>query len=326
MKTMATRFISVAAVLLGALPGLARAETAPAVEFKPDEAKGRMQVLIGGREALVYVHGKDVDLPHFFPVRSPSGKPMTVQQIEPYPHHRSFWFADTVQLEGQRQVSFYNALYSGAGDKKNPRPPFRDRVRQVSFTPPETAAGKGRIGFKLVWEMDDGKTPVLDETRDLRVVALGEGEYFLDLTFTLKASYGDVAFKSDAAHYAWPYIRMNSDFNTNNSGVLVNSEGATGQAGTHEKPAHWVDFSRTGVSDPEGLALFSHPSNPQPHTWLTRDYGTFGPRREAARNGQPFTLKRGETISTRCGVLVHKGNAKTGRVAGRYAAYAGGKL
>jgi hypothetical protein len=251
---------------------------------------------------------------------------MTVQKTEPYPHHRSFWFADTVQLAGQRQTSFYNALYSGAGDKKNPQPPFRDHIRQVGFTTQQGGDGQGELGMKLLWEMDDGKTPVLDETRAIRVVALGEGEYLLDLTFTVKASYGDVEFKSDAVHYAWPFIRLNKDFNSENGGLLVNSEGATGQTNTNLKVARWVDFSRTGVSDPEGLAMFSHPSNEQPHAWLTRDYGCIGPRRVDAKSGKPFTLKQGDTLATRCGVLVHKGDVKTGRVAERYQAYAAGRM
>ena len=33
----------------------------PAVEFKLDEANGRLQTLVGGKEAFVYVFGKDVD-------------------------------------------------------------------------------------------------------------------------------------------------------------------------------------------------------------------------------------------------------------------------
>ena len=72
--------------------------------------------------------------------------------------------------------------------------------------------------------------------------------------------------------------------------------------------------------------MFSHPSNEHPHAWLTRDYGCMGPRRVDAKSGTPFTLKRGETISTRCGVLVHSGDVKSGRVAERYQAYAEGKL
>ena len=101
-----------------------------------DDAAGRLTVLIGGREAVVYQYGADLDLPHYWPMRSPSGKNMLVEKTEPYPHHRSFWFADTVRPEGgERDVSFYNALYSGvkteAGDYG---PPFRDRIRHVSFT------------------------------------------------------------------------------------------------------------------------------------------------------------------------------------------------
>jgi hypothetical protein len=324
---MKSKLLSGVALVFCAVSLPAGADDAkPVIEFRSETTADRLQVLIGGQEALVYVYGRDVDLPHFFPIRSPSGKSMTVQQTDPYPHHRSFWFADTVQLDGHPQASFYNAYYSGTGDAKHPQPPFQNRIRHVTFPEQQRGAGNARLSLKLVWEMDNGQTPVLDESRDIRIVALGEGEYFLDLTFTLRAGYGAVTFQSDAAHYAWPYVRMNSSFNTNGSGLLMNSEGGSRQAGTHEKPARWVDFSRTGLGDAEGLALFSHPSNPQPHTWLTRDYGTFGPRRESARNGKPFTLKPGETVSTRCGLLVHKGDVESGRVARRYQAYADGNL
>lgn len=302
------------------------AGSAPTIDFKTDEVRGQMQVLIGGREALVYVFGKDVDLPHFFPVRSPSGKSMTVEQTEPYPHHRSFWFADTVQLEGQREVSFYNALYSGTGEKKNPRPPFRDHIRQIAFTHQTNGDGQAELDAKLLWEMDDGKTPVLDEARHVRIVALGNGEYFLDLQFTLTAGYGDVTFRSDAVHYAWPFIRLNDDFNSKGGGVLVNSEGQTGQTNTNLKVARWVDFSRAGAKDAEGLAMFSHPANEHPHAWLTRDYGCFGPRRVDAKSGKPFLLRKGESIQMRAGVLVHQGDVKSGRIAERYQAYGADKL
>jgi len=320
--TQCTRWLLVAVFLFAAVES--RAE--PKIEFKPDNARGRMQILIGGQEALVYVFNTNVDLPHFFPVRSPAGKSMTVEQTEPYPHHRSFWFADTVQLEGQRQVSFYNALYSGAGDKKNPQPPFRDHVRHVAFTAQNSGEGKAQLDAKLLWEMDHGKIPVLDESQQMRVVAFGEGEYFLDLHYTLTASYGDVTFRSDAVHYAWPFIRLNEDFSAKGGGVLVNSAGQTGQTNTNMKAAQWVDFSRAGAKDADGLAMFSHPSNEQPHTWLTRDYGCIGPRRVDLKSGKPFVLKKGETIQTRVGVLVHKGDVKSGRIAERYQAYVQGKL
>jgi hypothetical protein len=323
MKTI-SRWQIVSALVLAGAALLSAAE--PSMEFRPDADKGQLQVLIDGKEAFAYCHGKNVDLPHFYPLRSPSGKSMTVQQTEPYPHHRSFWFADTLQLAGQRQASFYNALYTGTGDKKNPQPPFRDHIRHVAITSERRGAGKAELSLKLLWEMDDGKIPVLDETRSVRIVALGDGEYFLNLQFKLTANYGDVTFKSDAVHYAWPFIRLNTNFNSTAGGLLVNSEGGTGQTNTNMKTARWVDFSRTGVPDAEGLAMFSHPSNEHPHAWLTRDYGCIGPRRIEAKSGKPFTLKKGESISTRAGVLVHKGDVKSGRVAERYEAYMAGKL
>jgi hypothetical protein len=250
---------------------------------------------------------------------------MTIQHPNPYPHHRSFWFADKVQLAGRRPVEFYGALYSSEAGRKDPKPPFRDHVRQVEFLPGKTTKDQTELTKKLIWEMD-GDTPVLDEVREMRIVALGDGEYFLDIKFTLTAAYGDVTFVSDATHYAWPYVRMNSDFSVQGGGKITNSEGGVNQKGTHNKAARWIDYSNTSGDKNGGLAVFSHSDNEQPHKWLTRDYGTFGPRRPDAKSGKRFTLKNGDSITQRVGILVHLGDVEKGKVAERYEKYVGGKL
>jgi hypothetical protein len=298
--------------------------SSPPIELDRDDAAGRLRVLIDGNEALVYQYGPDVDLVHYYPVRSPSGKSMTVQHPTPYPHHRSFWFADKVRLAGGRDVNFYGALYTGE-DRKNPKPPFRDHIRHVEFFPVESRSDGTVIRSKLLWEMDHDK-PVLDELREMRVVALGGGEYFLDVAFTLAASYGDVTFTSDAVHYAWPYVRMDPSFSVQQGGTITNSAGGVNQEGTNGKEADWVDYTGRVEGEAEGLAIFSHPDNDRPHQWLTRDYGCFGPRRVDARSGKPFTLQRGASITRRVGVLVHRGDVEGGKVAERYAAYSSGKL
>ena len=74
------------------------------------------------------------------------------------------------------------------------------------------------------------------------------------------------------------------------------------------------------------MALFSHSRNEYPHKWLTRDYGTFGPRRPDAQSGKPFTLAKGQTLETprRRARPQRRRAIRPGRQ--RYAAYIAGKL
>jgi hypothetical protein len=210
-------------------------------------------------------------------------------------------------------------------DPQDPNSPYRDHIRHAAFLPSRFDEDRAQLGMQLVWEMD-GDLPVLDEKREMRIVALGGGEYFLDLTFTLTAAHGDVEFLSDWSHYAWPYVRMHPQFSEQNGGRMVNSEGGVGEPEVMGKTAVWVDYTNTLDGVTEGLAIFSHTDNPQPHKWFNRGYGTFGPRREDDRSGKPFTLKKGESLRCRAGILVHRGDTQAGRVAERYREYIEGKL
>jgi hypothetical protein len=89
------------------------------------------------------------------------------------------------------------------------------------------------------------------------------------------------------------------------------------------KPALWIDTSNSVDGVTEGVAVFQWPDG-QTHRWLTREYGTFGPRRPDDRSGKPFTLQQGGSIVQRVGVLVHKGDVSTGRVRERYEEYVKG--
>jgi hypothetical protein len=296
------------------------------VAFQDNPADGEMRIVVDGQDALVYQYGDDQDLVHFYPVQSPFGQSMTVQKTEPYPHHRSFWFGDKVKLDGGRAVGFYNALYSGSTRGIDAKPPYKDHVRHLAFEEGKAEKDQAELRASLVWEMD-GDTPVFDEQRLMRVVALGEGAWFMDITYTLTAKYGDVEFVSDAVHYAWPYLRMNSTFSVEGGGTITSSEGGVNQAGTNGKAARWVDYSNTVDGKASGLAIFAHPSTgPESPKWLTRDYGCFGPRRADDKSGKPFTVAKGESISQRVGVLVHRGDVQVGQVAERFAAYIAGDL
>jgi hypothetical protein len=309
------------AAFLIAFPACSRGPSA--VTLDRDDAAGALTVRIGGREALTYRYGEDLDLVHYWPMRSPSGRNMLVQRTEPYPHHRAFWFADTVRLEGHRQASFYNALTSGAADGEGGLgPPFADRIRHAGFSKLQASGDRAVVESNLVWEMD-GSQPVLEERRRLSFQSLGDGEYLLDIEWTLTASHGDVHFESDDVHYAWPYLRLDRAFSGESGGTILSDSGAEGQEATNLKPALWIDYSWTVEGVTEGVAVFQRPDGHE-HRWLTREYGTFGPRRPDDLSGRPFTLRAGESLSQRVGVLVHRGDGTTGRVRDRYERYVAG--
>lgn len=290
-----------------------------------DDAQSRLAISLGGQEAIVYQYAAHWDMPHFYPVRSPSGKLLTIQKTEPYPHHRSLWFADAVQLAGHRSVSFYSASRSPRADPDDPQSPHRNRIRHVALEVIENEGAELRLRMALLWEMDFD-VPVLDETREMRLVALGDGEYLLDIAFTVTANYGDVTFVSDWSHYAWPYVRMHPQFSEKSGGRLVNSEGQIGEAQVMGATALWVDYANAVDDVTEGLAILSHSENDHPHKWFTRGYGTFGPRRNDSRSGKRFVLAQGDSLRRRVGILVHRGDVEAGRVAERYGQYIGGKL
>jgi len=127
-----------------------KAGVEPRIVLENHEAASRASIVVDGAEAFAYCYGKDLGFPRLYPIWSPSGKVMTVQEAPPYPHHQSFWFADSVQLEGQRKASFYGAIYSRA-DKKDPKSPFKDQIVHAEFLPEkQPAPDQVETGMKLV--------------------------------------------------------------------------------------------------------------------------------------------------------------------------------
>jgi hypothetical protein len=308
----------------------------PHFELTRDDMAGKLQVSAGGVELFIYNYGNKVDLPHFYPLYTPSGKNLLVQETQPYPHHRAFWVSDTVERDGVRG-DIYNAYYSGVkvGDKAHSAP-FDIGVRHATFEITTSTPGMAVIKEKLVWETSRTQTayPLLDEHRDIKLYALDSGDYLMDFEFELRAEYGDVKFISDAVHYSWPYLRLNSKFSGDCGGTITADTGTTGQKATNMQEGlvdaiSWIDYSNTVGGVAEGVALFQWPGSEYgtgPRKWLTREYGTFGPRRTDDKSGKPFTLKKGESISQRVGIYVHRGDVNSGKVAETFNKYVKGEL
>ncbi len=288
------------------------------LRLQRDDAAGQLGVEADGKRLFCYQYGVQEPLPHYWPIFSPTGKVLTVQQTEPYPHHRSFWIADHVRAADSEAVDFYHWT-KNTTTQDSTISDLRHRIRHLSFARVEVENQRAYIEADLQW-LVDGEQPIMDERRSLRVVALGAGEYLLDLTWELRAAHGPLQFVSDQVHYAWPFVRMHPSFSGQQGGTIVNDSGQRGQAATDGKAALWIDYSNDVDGLTEGLALMWYPDG-QTHSWLTREYGTFGPRRSAAKHGTKFTLAAEEVLQGRVGLLIHRGDAALGRVAERYQQY-----
>lgn len=296
----------------------------PAVaELRRNDEVERLDILVDGREVLSYQYARQLAIPHFWPVRSPSGRMLTEQTPDPYPHHRSLWIADKIQASGTPAVDFYHC-WKNYVKPNQPDSGFRHFMRHQRFDEMTADGDTASVAVTLQWIVQEDR-PVLNDRRVFRVKALGDGEYLMDLTWQLTPTEQDVKFVSDSVHYAWPYVRIHPQFSGEQGGTMTNDRGQTGQKETNGQVARWMDYSNKVGETTEGLAVLVYPDD-EPHSWLTREYGTFGPRRAKQFSGTGFTLRLGESIGGRVGILVHRGNVQSGHVAERYQQYIEGKL
>ena len=294
--------------------------------LQTDAGKGITTIALDGKAVVIYRHGEDVDLPHFYPWNSSSGRNMVVDITEPFPHHRAFWVSENdILLEGEtKSFANYMAVYTGVSKAEVsqwPVAPYGNRSKHIAFE--NIKSTKTTLEFDETIRWLAGETKIADELRHYQFTALENGEYFIDFSFKIVAAYGKLTIKSDLTHYAWPYIRMNETFNVEKGkGVITNSEGKVGQEAIDQKPALWVDYSApTPNGKMEGLACFIHPSQTESVTWLVRDYGCWGPNRKASQHNVTFEVSKGEALVQRVGLLIHNGDVSSGNIAERYRAY-----
>jgi hypothetical protein len=104
-------------------------------------------------------------------------------------------------------------------------------------------------------------------------------------------------------------VRMTGPLIEKNGGKVVLSDGTAGAKTAWGKVADWCAYS--GVIDGRtiGAAIFAAGSNPQRPWWHTRDYGlmvanSFGKKALPAGSDGKLTIRRGDTLRLRHGVLV----------------------
>jgi hypothetical protein len=155
---------------------------------------------------------------------------------------------------------------------------------------------------------------------------------WIDFDITQTDSEGSVKFgdtkEGNFAQRVADSIRVEAK----KGGKIVNSEGQV-DAAAWGKQAAWVDYHGPIDGQTVGIAIFNHPSSFRfPTYWHVRTYGLFAANPFGVRDftgdktkDGSYVLLKGDSITLRYRVFLHKGDEKTGKVAENYALYAAEK-
>ncbi len=263
----------------------------------------RVAVHVDGKLFTAYKFADSQKYPYFWPVNGPvSGKSITTESSQPYPHHHSLFFGC---------------------DKVNGGNYWQDvnkRGQIVSKGPKITEASGKRVLFsdECLWRRP-GFEPIISDTRRIVISAPSEDVRLIDFEITLKPLVDIEILKTNHALFS---ARVVPELSVKSGGTLVNAEGKTAEAGTFGKNSPWCDYSGTRNGVIEGIAILQNPANRWfPSKWFTRDYGFFSPTPMYWLEAGRLELPKGKTVELKYRVVVHAGDAKQARIAEKFEQY-----
>ncbi len=268
----------------------------PAQKVTAKLEKDKVTINVNDKLFTCYKFGQSQKYPYFWPVNGPaSGKPITTETSQPYPHHHSLFF-------GCDRVNGGNFWQEG-----------NERGQIVSQGPKILKSSGDRVVFtdKCLWQRPREK-PIILDNRKITITAPGENLRLIDFEISLEALTDVLILKSNHALFS---ARVVPELSVKSGGTLVNAEGKSGEKGTWGVNSAWCDYfgTRSGVT--EGIAIFQHPKNRWfPSKWFTRDYGFFSPTPMNWLENGKLELPKGKKLTLRYRVVVHNGDTKTARI------------
>lgn len=306
------------AFIAALIPVFSEPVISEAAQFTVEKAPDGVTVNVDGKMMTRYLI-KSGPKPILFPVIGPTGKEMTrgypMRTVTPdekadHPHHRSLWFTHG-RVNG---VDFWSE------GKDHGDIVHREFVK-VEGGPQAT------IVTRNDWKSADGKRVCEDE----RTFTFGANQdaRWIDVVLVVKAPDGDVTFGDTKEGSFGVRVAGSMDVTAKKGGKIVNSEGLTDDA-AWGKAAKWVDYHGPVAGETLGIAILNHPTSFRfPNHWHVRTYGLFTANPFGLHdfpggkdlNGS-HTIKKGESMTLRYRVLLHKGDEKIGKVEENFADYA----
>lgn len=291
-----TKFIVVSLIVIGwsvlASVGLVVAERVGPQPVEVLLKDSRLVVTVGGEVFTCYKFAGSQKYPYFWPVNGPvSGKSITTESSQPYPHHHSLFF-------GCDRVNGGNYWQEG-----------NERGQIISKGPKIIEASGDRIVFtdECFWQQPM-KEPVIRDLRRIIITAPSKDIRFIDFEISLEPLVDIRILKTNHSLFS---ARVVPELSVSSGGMLINAEGKAGEKGTWGVASPWCDY--TGVRDgvTEGIAILQHPSNRWfPSRWFTRDYGFFSPTPMFWPEDGRTELPKGRVLTLRYRVVVHAGDVK----------------
>ncbi len=295
----------------GALAGPSRAaaQRAPAPTGLTAYQFGfRVWVRYNGFELTCYRAEPTQKYPYFYPFVGPaSGRSLTIESGQPYPHHRSILFACD-------RVNGANFWQQGT-----------DRGQIVSRGPTIVRADERAVVLadRCRWQAPAGQAVIADERR-FTITAPTPALRLLNAEITLSALADIHISRTNHSLFA---IRAAPDLAPAGGGTLVNSAGRQGEKGTWGEKAQWCAFFAKRGEQVEGIALFDHPRNPwSPCPWFTRDYGFASPTPFYWLGQEGWSLAAGQSIRLRYLVVGFAGDPEQAGLGDLFRRWASGGL
>lgn len=255
--------------------------------------KNQLIVTAGGKVFTCYKFADSQKYPYFWPVNGPaSGKSITTESSQPYPHHHSLFF-------GCDRVNGGNYWQEG-----------NERGQIVSQGPKIIEASGERVVFtdECFWQQP-GAEPVIRDLRRVVISAPSKDLRFIDFEISLEPLVDICILKTNHSLFS---ARLVPELSVNSGGVLINAEGKTGEKGTWGAASPWCDYTGTRNGVTEGIAILQHPGNRWfPAKWFTRDYGFFSPTPMFWPEGGRTELPKGQMLTLHYRVVIHAGDVKT---------------
>jgi hypothetical protein len=261
-----------------------------------------------GHQISRYWFGPDLRRPFLYPLIGPSGKSLTrmghPRDPNGHSHHNSVWvthhdvggvafWTDAPTSRGrivqQRVVKYEDADDEALIEVVNE---WREAPASSSTLTPALSQGeRGRL--------------LLEEHRTMRFRPQAGGQWLLVLDLAFAAPKEPVTLGK--TNFGMVGVRMAKTIGVHDGGGTIrNSAGGVNEAGVHEKPARWVDYSGPITREArEGITLFDHPANPnQPTVFHVRDDGWMG---AALTFADPRAIEPGQPLKLRYGLWIHAG-------------------